>query len=938
MKKFYFLISLLIMLFSAKVSQAALSILVVNDNGADAARVDVIKTAITNSGYTFTFYNTIDEGASPTATLMSEYDLVVWYTGNDYSGLYFWNAIEEDNQAIKDYIDGGGMLWVQGLDFLYDRYPSVPTTFTAGDFVHDYLGISEYHAQSHNDDGDSPDGVPQLDLVADNGIFTVDPLLWAYSTMHYVDALVPTTTAEGIYTMGPSGYDFDSYFSVIYNKKGESKVMTSAIETARFDTQDNCDAFIGEGLAFFEEGVVVPKDRTTILLVNDNNNGADRVDVLKTAITNSDYTYTYFNTIDEGISPSSTLMSNYDIVIWYTGNDFSSLHFWNGTETDNQEIKDYVDGGGMLWLQGLDFLYDKYPSVPSLFTAGDFVYDYLGISEYHAQAHYDDGFYSDGVPQLDVVAGNGIFTLNPLLWAYATMHGVDAVLPTDAATGIYMMGPEGYDFENYYSVIYNEKGDGKVLSCTFETARFDTQDNCDAFILEGLDYFRQFASGDVSIAVASVTVTGDGDATTITTDGGSLQMYATVLPENATNQQVFWTIVDGTATATIDANGLLQSTGTVLGNGTCEVTATSADNSSIIGTLEVVISGQGTGEGFSVLLVNDNANGLDRYEVLNTTLENLDANYDVYDTYVTKESPSLVLLNDYDLVIWYTGNDGVDLNLWDTTDKADYKFNEELISYINNKGNVWVQGLDFMFDVFGGASDDDVFVSGQFVYDYMGISKYAAQSRLDDGEEGVNGPGVAQMDVVAGNGASTFTPIVWTFSTLWYADGFEITNAAQGMYKMGPVGYALDAYYSSLYTQQPDKGIVMTWSNETARIDTQDNTETIFGEVLAFFEANSDISTGFEDINTAFAQVEVAFPNPARENSELAFTLVKSADVQFNLIDMTGRSIYSENYGKLNSGRHSIQINKAKLNLRDGIYMYSLTIDSKRFTGKVIFK
>lgn len=937
MKKFYFLISLLMILSSAKVSNAALSILLVNDNNSDATRVDVIKTAITNSGYTFTFYNTIDEGISPTASLMSDYNLVIWYTGNDYSGLYFWNAIEEDNQAIKDYIDGGGMLWVQGLDFLYDKYATVPITFNAGDFVYDYLGISEYHAQSHNNDGTDPDGVPQLDVVADNGIFTINPLMWAYSTMHYVDALMPTAAAQGLYTMGPAGYDFDAYYSVIYNQKGESKVMSSAFETARFDSQDNCDTFIGEGLAFFEEGVVVDKDKVSILLVNDNNSGADRVDVIKTAITNSDYTYTFYNTIDEGNSPTATLMSNYDIVIWYTGNDYSSLYFWNGLETDNQEIMDYVDQGGMLWLQGLDFLFDKYPTVPTTYAEGDFVYDYLGISEYHAQSHSDDGFYSDGVPQLDLVADNGIFTLDPILWSYSTMYLADALMPTSAASGLYKMGPEGYDFDTYYSVIYNEKGDGKVLSCAFETARLNNQDSCDIFMGQGLDYFRQFASGDVSIAVASVSVSGEGDATTITTDGASLQMYATVLPEDATNKEVFWTVVDGTATATIDANGLLQSAGTVLGNGTCVVKATSADNSSVLGTLEVVISGQGNGEGFGVLLVNDNANGTDRYEVLNTTLENLGANYDVYNTYETKESPSLVLLNDYDLVIWYTGNDGVDLNLWDTTDTTDYKFNEELVSYINNKGNVWVQGLDFMYDVYGGAPDD--FTSGQFVYDYMGISKYAAQSRSDDGTEaGVSGLGVAQMDVVEGNGVSTFTPIVWAYATLYYVDGFEITDAAQGMYKLGPVGYALDAYYSSLYTQQADKGIVMTWATETARIDTQENTETIFEEVLAFFEANSSISTGFEDINTSFAKVEAVFPNPARENSELAFTLVKNADVQFNLIDMTGRSVYTENYANLTTGKHKIQINKAKLNLRDGIYMYSLRIDNQQFTGKVIFK
>ncbi|RLD57214.1 MAG: hypothetical protein DRJ05_10070, partial [Bacteroidetes bacterium] len=136
----------------------------------------------------------------------------------------------------------------------------------------------------------------------------------------------------------------------------------------------------------------------SILLVNDNNNDIERVEVIKTAIDNSGYCYGYWDAATESAGPSSELMNSFDLVIWYTGNDGGSLQLWNGDETENQDIMDYIDNGGMFWLQGLDFLFDKYPGInpdsTKSFVAGDFEYDYLGMSLYHGQSHNDDGIWS----------------------------------------------------------------------------------------------------------------------------------------------------------------------------------------------------------------------------------------------------------------------------------------------------------------------------------------------------------------------------------------------------------------------------------------------------------------------------------------------------------------------------------------------------------------
>ncbi|MEK5026081.1 pectinesterase family protein [Paenibacillus sp. FSL M7-1046] len=93
--------------------------------------------------------------------------------------------------------------------------------------------------------------------------------------------------------------------------------------------------------------------------------------------------------------------------------------------------------------------------------------------------------------------------------------------------------------------------------------------------------------------VSSITVSGEEGRKTIETDKGVLQLQAVVLPENAANRNVHWTVTEpdgmtSTPKASIDENGLL----TAKANGTVLVTAASLDGSRISGSLEVVISGQ----------------------------------------------------------------------------------------------------------------------------------------------------------------------------------------------------------------------------------------------------------------------------------------------------------------------------------------------------------
>lgn len=92
---------------------------------------------------------------------------------------------------------------------------------------------------------------------------------------------------------------------------------------------------------------------------------------------------------------------------------------------------------------------------------------------------------------------------------------------------------------------------------------------------------------NVDKPVTGITVTGTGGATTITTNGGELQLIAAITPEDATVPDVKWS-VDKPNLADISSTGNL----TAKANGTVVATATAEDGSGVTGTLSVEITGQ----------------------------------------------------------------------------------------------------------------------------------------------------------------------------------------------------------------------------------------------------------------------------------------------------------------------------------------------------------
>lgn len=101
--------------------------------------------------------------------------------------------------------------------------------------------------------------------------------------------------------------------------------------------------------------------------------------------------------------------------------------------------------------------------------------------------------------------------------------------------------------------------------------------------------------------VTSIVIAGNNGATTIESNKGTLQMLATVMPSDAFDKSVNWSVADGTGKATISVDGLL----TAKINGTVTVKAIANDGSKVSGEKIITISNQIIPKTYKIIPLGD---------------------------------------------------------------------------------------------------------------------------------------------------------------------------------------------------------------------------------------------------------------------------------------------------------------------------------------------
>lgn len=102
---------------------------------------------------------------------------------------------------------------------------------------------------------------------------------------------------------------------------------------------------------------------------------------------------------------------------------------------------------------------------------------------------------------------------------------------------------------------------------------------------------------------------------------------------------------------------------------------------------------------------------------------------------------------------------------------------------------------------------------------------------------------------------------------------------------------------------------------------------------------NMDTALGLASIKTIddnFATLEQSIPNPSSGLTKIRYSLEKAAQINFEIIDVTGKKVYTLNEGNKSYGKHEFILNAA--DFANGVYYYSLIVNNnKLLTKKLVF-
>ncbi|MBA3829460.1 MAG: T9SS type A sorting domain-containing protein [Taibaiella sp.] len=90
-------------------------------------------------------------------------------------------------------------------------------------------------------------------------------------------------------------------------------------------------------------------------------------------------------------------------------------------------------------------------------------------------------------------------------------------------------------------------------------------------------------------------------------------------------------------------------------------------------------------------------------------------------------------------------------------------------------------------------------------------------------------------------------------------------------------------------------------------------------------------TTGISTLSFESSDVTL-YPNPAQSKVNFDITLAQGNTVNIKVMDMIGRTVVSQNEGRLDAGKHTINMNTASL--PNGVYIYQVLVGEETKTGR----
>ncbi|MEZ4653359.1 MAG: FlgD immunoglobulin-like domain containing protein [Candidatus Eisenbacteria bacterium] len=200
----------------------------------------------------------------------------------------------------------------------------------------------------------------------------------------------------------------------------------SAVVQVTLRVMTDSDLRIGEGSLVadsqvggqhYSVGFQVFNNSPAVLLVDDDGTSTYETD-FQAGLTAGNYLYNTFSVASGSDGPTAADLAPYDAVIWQTGFGLTTL-----TASDIAALTTYVDNGGGLFLQSMEYL--------GLNGANPFTTNYLGVASYVNNAKADAAEGISGDPITDGMS------FPVLQWPAAAYNKADVVNPIPEAERIF---------------------------------------------------------------------------------------------------------------------------------------------------------------------------------------------------------------------------------------------------------------------------------------------------------------------------------------------------------------------------------------------------------------------------------------------------------------------------------------------------------------------
>ncbi len=313
----------------------------------------------------------------------------------------------------------------------------------------------------------------------------------------------------------------------------------------------------------------------------------------------------------------------------------------------------------------------------------------------------------------------------------------------------------------------------------------------------------------------------------------------------------------------------------------------------------------------SVLFVDDSDDDFGNAELLAAAIDSIGFTPTYFNAVDSAATPSDLYMNQFDLVVWTTSNDGNELLLWNGLEED----NASLKAYLDGGGKLWLVGHDFLFDRY--VTPPVSFATGDFVYDYLGIASYDVQTYGDDSGVGVPFVQPSENSPITGLGNLNFI-----FSTYFWMDGVSLVAGALPVYEMGGEDYIFEGKPSSVYY---DNGTsqVLTYFFDLGIVENFDLLKETVLPVMNHFNA---LISNVEEV-LDFEVTAKVFPNPTLEDIQLQLGLEKSAEVSISILDLQGRIVQKLMPNKkITKGKHNIKY-KLQNEILGGYHLLRINID-----------